>query len=81
MTVWRMRITCLVPKATNAHSEYVIFIAFPLQQWQHERYSVLHYTYISCVVLPVNFQKGRTAFRSAGDLQHAFKSSQLRSFE
>jgi len=31
LTIWRMRIACWVPKATNTHSEYVIFIAFPLQ--------------------------------------------------
>jgi len=23
--VWRMRIACWIPKATNTHSEYVIF--------------------------------------------------------
>jgi hypothetical protein len=28
--IWRMRIACWVPKATNAHSEYVILIAFSL---------------------------------------------------
>jgi len=32
MTIWRMRIACWVPKATNTHSEYVILIAFPLQR-------------------------------------------------
>jgi len=26
MTIWRMRIICWVPKVTNTHSEYVIFI-------------------------------------------------------
>jgi hypothetical protein len=31
MTVWRMRIACWIPMATNTHSEYVILIAFPLQ--------------------------------------------------
>jgi hypothetical protein len=29
--IWRMRIACWIPKATNTHSEYVSFIAFPLQ--------------------------------------------------
>ena len=38
----RMCISRWVPKATNTHSEYVILIAFPLQQWLHERASVLH---------------------------------------
>jgi len=44
MAIWRMRITCRIPKATNIHSEYVTLIAFPLQQWLHERASMLHYT-------------------------------------
>ena len=30
MTIRRMRITCWIPRATNTHSEYVLFIAFPL---------------------------------------------------
>jgi len=33
MTIWRMRIECWIPKATNTHSKYVILIAFQLQQW------------------------------------------------
>jgi hypothetical protein len=32
MTIGRMRIAYWIPKATNTHSEYVILIAFPLQQ-------------------------------------------------
>jgi hypothetical protein len=28
---------CCIPKATNTHSQYVIHIAFPLQQWLQER--------------------------------------------
>jgi hypothetical protein len=47
MTVRRMRITCWIPKATNTLSEYGIILAFPLQQWLHERASVLGYTYIA----------------------------------
>ena len=31
MTVWRMRIACWIPKATDAHTECVILIAFPRQ--------------------------------------------------
>jgi len=31
--IWRLRIACWIPKATNTHSQYVILIAFPLQQW------------------------------------------------
>jgi len=37
----RMRIPCWIPKATNTHSEYVIFIAFPLQQKSHEGPTIL----------------------------------------
>jgi len=40
-----------IPKATDVHSEYVIIIAFPLQQWFRERTSLLHSTYIACLVL------------------------------
>jgi len=35
---------CWISKATKTHSEYVICIDFPLQQWLHEHVSVLHYT-------------------------------------
>jgi hypothetical protein len=48
-TICRMRIACWIPKATNTHSEYAIFIAFPLQQSLHERASMLLYTYIACL--------------------------------
>jgi hypothetical protein len=41
MTIWHMRIACWIPKATNTHSQYVILIAFQLQQWLHERASTL----------------------------------------
>jgi len=45
-----MRIACWIPKATNAYSKYIMRIYFPLQQWLHERASVLRYTYIACIV-------------------------------
>jgi hypothetical protein len=48
-TTWRMLIACWIPKATNTHSEYVTLIAFPLQQWLHERASVIPDTYIACL--------------------------------
>ena len=50
MTIWRMRIAYWIPKATNTLSEYVIFIAFLLQQWLHERAPALRYMYNSCLV-------------------------------
>ena len=40
-----MRIACLSGNATNTHSEYVILVAFPRQQWLYERASVLRHTY------------------------------------
>ena len=50
VTIWRMRIACWIPKATNTHSQYVIFIAFLRQQWLRERTSVLSYMYIASLV-------------------------------
>ena len=41
MTMRRMRTACWIPKATNTHLQYVTLIAFPLQQWLHERASLL----------------------------------------
>ena len=38
---WRMCIACWIPNATDTHSEYVILIAFPRQQWLRERSSLL----------------------------------------
>jgi len=49
MTIWCMRIACWITKATDTNSEYVMFIALPLQHWLHERVSKLRYTYIACV--------------------------------
>jgi hypothetical protein len=39
--IWRMRFACWITKATDIHSEYVILIAFPRQQWLHESASML----------------------------------------
>ena len=50
MTTWRMRIACWKPRATNTHTVCVTLIAFPLQQWLHERASMLCYTYIASLV-------------------------------
>jgi len=44
-TIWHMRIAWWITKAINTHSQYVILIAFPLQQWLHERAAMLRYTY------------------------------------
>jgi hypothetical protein len=44
MTILGMRTACWIPNATNTHSQYVTLTAFPLQQWLHERASMLRYT-------------------------------------
>ena len=45
MRIRRTRIACWIPRGTNTHSEYIIIIDFPPQQWLHERASVSRYTY------------------------------------
>jgi len=50
MTIWRMRIACWIPKATDIFSEYVTRIPFLQQKWLNERASILRYTYIACLV-------------------------------
>jgi hypothetical protein len=61
-----------VPTYTRTHArththknieQYVIFIAFPLQQLFRERASVLRYTYIACLVL-INLFKNTAGFPS-----------------
>jgi hypothetical protein len=44
----RMRFACWITKATDTHSEYVILIAYPQQQWLRERASILH-SYVHCL--------------------------------
>ena len=50
-TIRRMSVPCCIIKAADIHSQYVIFIAFPLQQWLHERASMLRHTYTVCLVV------------------------------
>jgi len=64
MTIWRMRIACWVPKATDTQSEYAIFIDFPLRQYFREYTSVLRYVtstlcvlFNNCVVQKVDVYK------------------------
>jgi hypothetical protein len=55
MTIWLMCIACWIPKAINMNSENVILIAFPLQQWLHERASILRYIYTACCLFLPDF--------------------------
>jgi hypothetical protein len=49
----RMRFACWITKATDTHSEYVVFTAFPRQQWLRERASMLRCAYIARLVSTV----------------------------
>jgi hypothetical protein len=50
MTLWSMRMSRWLPTA-QIHSDYVILIAFLLQQWLHERATPLRCTYTACLDL------------------------------
>jgi hypothetical protein len=75
MAVGCMCIACWVLKAKSMYSEYVILIAFPLQQRLHERASVLCYTYVARVVTcdleKRQFYFRHTAFPVTTELQKA----------
>ena len=46
--IWRMRIACWIPKATDTRSLYVLVAAFPRQQWLREGALLLRYTCSAC---------------------------------
>ena len=52
--IWRMRFACWVTETTDTHSEHVILIAFPMQQWFRALLNVTVYVHmsvlLSCVV-------------------------------
>jgi hypothetical protein len=50
MTICHMRIACWIPRAAKTHSGCEILNAIPRQQRLYEHASVLHYTYIACLV-------------------------------
>jgi hypothetical protein len=62
MTTWHLRIAWWITKTmyvhththtrAHTHTKYVILIAFLLRLQLHERTSMLHYTYIACLVRP-----------------------------
>jgi len=56
--IWRTRITCWIPKATNTRPEYVLLTAYPLQQWLHEEHLIvtLHAHCVSCLNLCKGFR-------------------------
>ena len=54
----RARFACWIPKATDTHSEYVIHIAFPRQQWLHVSTCLLQL--VVSKIGPVSFFKCRS---------------------
>ena len=48
---WGMRFACWNTKPTEPHSEYVILIAFPRQQWLRESVHLYVHSLLSCVFL------------------------------
>jgi len=50
ITIRHMRIARRITQPTSTHSEYVIFIAFPHQQWLLESGSMLRHSYIACLL-------------------------------
>jgi hypothetical protein len=48
----RMRFTYWITKAADTHSEYVVLVAFPGQEWLGERASVLRNTHLAVLYLP-----------------------------
>jgi len=50
MKIWSMLIACLILKAIGTHSEYVMLISFPLQQWLHEGDSMVSYLHVAFLV-------------------------------
>ena len=56
MTIWRTRIACWIPKATNTHSQYTILIAIAVQQLLQKR--ALNVTlYVNISFVPYSSQK------------------------
>jgi len=59
-----MRFACWIAKDTYTHSEYLIVIVVPVQEWLYERTSVLRYIFD---IFLVNFfllqrQKGKVVW-------------------
>jgi hypothetical protein len=59
MAIRHMSFACWITNVTNTPSEYVTLLAFPMQQWLHERASMLRYRYTSCLVCNYKCRTGR----------------------
>ena len=63
MKIWRMRVACWIRTTTyihthtHTHTQVVKYLLiFPLQQWLHERASVLRYTYVTVLFTFIVYQ-------------------------
>jgi hypothetical protein len=64
LEIWRMRIACWIPKATNIDLEYVTLITFPLQQ--NDKASMLRYTYVHCLSCLILLSEGTSGLHMDG---------------
>jgi hypothetical protein len=62
--MWRTRIACWIHNVTNTHLEYVILIAFPLQQWLQKHTSMSRYKYTACLFIYMVHEKPVLIFNS-----------------
>jgi len=51
MTIWRMRIACWIPKATNTHSDYIINICCICTVTIVARAVLIAMLYVHCYVI------------------------------
>jgi hypothetical protein len=65
MTIWDTHIPYWIHMATNTHPQYVILIAFLLQQWLHKQASMLRYMYHAYIVYIQTTRKFATFSRHA----------------
>jgi len=66
VTIWRMRIACWMPKATNTHSKYVKFIASPhkVSTYAHRYYVIC--TLTVCRYVGLNYARSKAWVWAAG---------------
>ena len=77
MTIWRMRTSRWVPKATTTNPEYVIHIAHSNNGWRNAP-QVLRYTYNACLFNILCFLVIRVfSFLSPIDIPHLYLPSPL----
>jgi len=63
--IWCVCFACQITKATDTHSEYIILIAFPRQQWVCECASILCHLYFAHLICHFIFTEWRfQTFRS-----------------